>query len=195
MAFAADNDTPETENGTVATLSLIIINASITGHVWLYAENLTDEPLEFGHVTIQPGEGASVGLLSLSRFDGWGIYYNVEAYCCNTISNSRCTWLTEELNAEEFASVSKQIKDYANYWGLYFNCMFFAFKVWNTVSKKFFIPLLMPIFGTIQMKIRGASSGNFEMFCPSDDNVYRQRGTGNNARLEVVSAISLKNAI
>lgn len=33
------------------------------------------------------------------------------------------------------------------------------------------------------------------MFCPSADNVYRQRGTGNNARLEVVSAISLKNAI
>lgn len=144
---------------------------------------------------MQPNEGVSVGLLSLSRADGWGIYYNVEAYCCNNISAEGCTWLTEELNSTELESVSTQIGSYTNYWDPFFNCVFFAFKIWNTVSDKKLIPLVFPILGTAQMRIKGAESGNVEMFCPSADNVFRQRGTGKNASLEAVSEKSLSKAV
>lgn len=189
------DEPPAEDSDTVAKLSVVIRNKGFVGHVWLYVENLTDEPFEVGLLTVQPDEGVSVGLLSLSRADGWGIYYNIEAYCCNNISAEGCTWLTEELNLTELQSVSNQIGSYTNYWDPFFNCVFFAFKIWNTVSDKTLIPLVFPILGTAQMRLKGAESGNVEMFCPSADNVFRQRGTGKNARLETVSEKSLSKAV
>ncbi len=189
------DEPPTEESDTVAKMSVVIRNKGFVGHVWLYIENLADEPIDVGLLTVQPNEGVSVGLLSLSRADGWGIYYNIEAYCCNNISADGCTWLTEELNSTELESVSKQIGSYTNYWDPFFNCVFFAFKIWNTVSDKKLIPLVFPILGTAQMRIKGAESGNVEMFCPTADNVFRQRGTGKNARLETVSEKSLTKAV
>ena len=189
------DEPPTEESNTVAKMSVVIRNKGFVGHVWLYIENLTDEPFAVGLLTVQPKEGVSVGLLSLSRADGWGIYYNIEAYCCNNVSGDGCTWLTEELNSTELESVSEQIGSYVNYWDPFFNCVFFAFKIWNTVSDKKLIPLVFPILGTAQMRIMGAESGNVEMFCPSAENVFRQRGTGKNARLEVVSEKSLTKAV
>lgn len=189
------DEPPTEESDTVAKLSVVIRNKGLVGHVWLYIENLTDKPIDVGLLTVQPNEGVSVGLLSFSRADGWGIYYNIETYCCNNISADGCTWLTEELDLSELESVSKQIGSYTNYWDPFFNCVFFAFKIWNTVSDKTLIPLVFPILGTAQMRIKGAESGNVEMFCPNADNVFRQRGTGKNARLEPVSEKSLTKAV
>lgn len=189
------DEPPTEESDTVAKLSVVIRNKGFVGHVWLYIENLTNEPIDVGLLTVQPYEGVSVGLLSFSRADGWGIYYNIETYCCNNISADGCTWLTEELDLSELESVSKQIGSYTNYWDPFFNCVFFAFKIWNTVSDKTLIPLVLPILGTAQMHIKGAESGNVEMFCPNADNVFRQRGTGKNARLEPVSEKSLTKAV
>ena len=77
------DEPPTEESNTVAKLSVVIRNKGFVGHVWLYIENLTDKPIDVGLLTVQPNEGVSVGLLSFSRADGWGIYYNIEAYCCN----------------------------------------------------------------------------------------------------------------
>jgi len=183
------------EESTVASISVVSRITNITGHVWLYIENKSAQELKLGHYFLPAGEGVSVSLLSFSCSDGWGIYYNVESYCNNTFSNRGAYSLTEDLDAKEFEKISSYIEGYSNHWDPVFNCMFFAFTAWNKVSSKKLIPLVLPIFGQIQMMLYGAESNSLDMYYPSADRVYRQRGFGSLGHLEQVSSKSIDSDI
>lgn len=185
MAFAAAG----TEE-IVATVSLFCYSKN-PGHCWIYVENLTGETFSVGAYRLGAYKGVSVGTFGFTRYDGWGIYYNVEAYVQNTHGIGSYSTFTEELTREELNELSDTILAQKNSWSLLSNCTSFAAKVWNTVSNKKIAGLVLPAFVKILMVLRGAKSGTPTMKPVSANEVFRQKGKGNNAYLVNVSKRSL----
>ena len=177
-------------NESVATISLCtaIYVWPISGHTWIYVHNNSDEPIKVGHYEVPVGEGVSVGVFSFSVSDGWGLYYNVEAYKENTKNRSHKVWsISEDINAQQVEELSDKLINYPNYWGFGGNCATFAFTIWDSVTGDFYFSLLIPAITQIMMIIGGAKRGVLEMYCPPRDHVYRQKGWGENAHLVVAS--------
>lgn len=176
---------------TVARLYVCYITSSghPLGHCWIYVENLTANPLTVGAYTVEPYGGVSVGLLC--RGDGWGIYYNAEAYSQSAYGMSGHVYVCEELNSNEVAKVSGTILSYLNHWDPFFNCMYFAFKIWNRVSNRKLIPIIFPIIGKLQMLIYGHGY-DLAMKPTTAQQVYRQNGIGGNAYIFLATGSSLK---
>ena len=158
----------------------------VSGHTWIYVENLTDEPITVGIYEVPAGQGVSVGVFSFSVNDGWGIYYNLEAYRENRNNNiSDCRSITKDMTRTELEKLSNTIKNYPNMWDIFiFNCTYFAFSVWNKSSDNFFIPMMIPALAMLEVIIVGAPKGVTQMYYPTKDQVFKQRGTGDNAYLE-----------
>lgn len=158
----------------------------VSGHTWIYVENLTDEPITVGIYEVPAGQGVSVGVFSFSVNDGWGIYYNLEAYRENRNNNiSDCRSITKDMTRSELEKLSNTIKNYPNMWDIFiFNCTYFAFSVWNKSSDNFFIPMMIPALAMLEVIIVGAPKGVTQMYYPTKDQVFKQRGTGDNAYLE-----------
>ena len=186
----------EEASEAVARISLCstIYFFPVVGHEWIYVENLTDEPLTVGFYELMPGEGVSIGCFSFTVADGWGVYYNVEAFRENRDDNlGNCRSVTEDLTAEGLKKLSDALYNYHNFWGVYCNCMFFAFSIWNAATDNFLIPLIIPALGHLQVMICGGEKGVLEMYEPSTEEIFRQKGTGRNATLVPVSELTLKN--
>lgn len=185
-------DTGETDVGEeiVARASLFAATYffPVAGHNWIYVENLSDEPITVGLYEVPVGQGVSVGAFSFSVGDGWGIYYNLEAYRENKDNNiDDCYSITIDLNKSELEHLSNSVRNYPNMWEMFiFNCTFFAFAIWNDNSPHFFIPFFLPGVAWIEMLIMGAKKGAVQMYYPTEDQIYRQKGIGNSARLESV---------
>ena len=158
----------------------------VSGHTWIYVENLTDEPITVGIYEVPAGQGVSGGVFSFSVNDGWGIYYNLEAYRENRNNNiSDCRSITKDMTRSELEKLSNTIKNYPNMWDIFiFNCTYFAFSVWNKNSDNFFIPMMIPALAMLEVIIVGAPKGVTQMYYPTKDQVFKQRGTGDNAYLE-----------
>lgn len=192
-------DEPETpvQSGPriVANLS-VVTRVKGVGHGWIYVENLTDETLQVGHYSLPPHQGVSVGLFSFTCKDGIGIYYNVESYCCNVHGGDGLVSITTDLDEGEMEKLSNKLRDYPNYWDPFFNCMYFAFTMWNSVSGRKLIPLVMPAFGQLQLRMHGGTSNNLDMYCPTPDQVLRLKGgLGKEKYLVPVSAGSIDQQI
>lgn len=210
-AAAAQEVTPEAENAVsedaadiqnndeneiVATVSVCscIYVFPISGHTWIYVENLSDKVQRVGLYDLPVGQGVSIGSFSFSVSDGWGIYYNLEAYRENRDNNSANHWsITKELTQEELDSLSKSIAGYVNYWDFYFNCAFFAFSIWNSASGDFLIPNVIPALSQLMVIIAGGKKGVLEMYEPTEDQLFRQKGSGSSAYLEPISADTLNS--
>ena len=180
----------EDENEIVATVSICscIYFFPISGHTWIYVENLSDRVQRVGLYDLPVGQGVSIGSFSFSVADGWGVYYNIEAFRENRDNNSSNHWTkTKELTQSELDSLSNNIANYVNYWDFYFNCAFFAFSIWNSVSGDFLIPLVIPAISQLEVILAGGKKGVLEMYEPTEDQVFRQRGSGSSAYLEPVS--------
>lgn len=180
----------EDENEIVATVSICscIYFFPISGHTWIYVENLSDRVQKVGLYDLPVGQGVSIGSFSFSVADGWGVYYNIEAFRENRDNNSSNHWTkTKELTQSELDSLSINIANYVNYWDFYFNCAFFAFSIWNSVSGDFLIPLVIPAISQLEVILAGGKKGVLEMYEPTEDQVFRQRGSGSSAYLEPVS--------
>ncbi len=189
------NETSEKNTEIVATLS-VVTRVKGTGHAWIYVENLTDEELQVGHYMLPVGEGVSVGLFSFTCDDGIGIYYNVESYCCNVHGGDGLVSLTTELNENEMNTLNEELLDYPNRWGVFFNCMYFAFSMWNSVSDQKLVALVLPILGQLQLRIHGGKRNNLDMFCPRADQVLRLIGEkGDEQTLVPVSSGSIDQQI
>ena len=181
----------EAAEKNVARVSYMCVVRS-PGHCWIYVENITKKTtLTVGAYTIEPGEGVSVGTFGPTRYDGYGIYYNVEAYCQTTYGMSNCKVLTEDVTASELAALSDGILSYRNSWSPFRNCIAFAAKMWNLVSEKKLSNMIFPAFSSIQMFLKGCSTDTVIQKPVKADEVYRQKGTGNNAYLEGVKKSSL----
>lgn len=201
LAFATENGeippdvSQETvDDGVVATLSVCsaIYVWPISGHTWIYVHNYSDEPIQVGHYEVPVGEGASVGVFSFSVNDGWGIYYNIEAYKENTKNRMDKVWSkTTELDAEELNALNNKLLSYPNYWGFGGNCATFAFSMWNSVTHEGYFSLLIPAITQFMLMVSGAEKGTLEMFCPPREKVYRLKGYGDDAHLEVASDYSV----
>ena len=180
----------EDENEIVATVSICscIYFFPISGHTWIYVENLSDRVQRVGLYDLPVGQGVSIGSFSFSVADGWGVYYNIEAFRENRDNNSSNHWTkTKELTQSELDSLSINIANYVNYWDFYFNCAFFAFSIWNSVSGDFLIPLVIPAISQLEVILAGGKKGVLEMYEPTEDQIFRQRGSGSSAYLEPVS--------
>ncbi len=165
----------------------------VSGHTWIYVENLSDDPIDVGLYEVPVGEGVSVGAFSFSVNDGWGIYYNLEAYRENRNDNiENCRSLTVELTQSELDELSESIRNYPNMWDIFiFNCTFFAFAIWNHNTDYFFIPMMIPALAMLEVIIMGAEKGVETMYFPTTDQVFKQRGTGDSAYLEPVGEKTL----
>lgn len=184
--------TEEVSNGdeAVATISLCtaIYVWPISGHTWIYVHNNSDEPIQVGHYEVLPDEGVSVGVFSFSVNDGWGLYYNIEAYKENTKNRMDKVWsISEDIDADQVAELSEKLINYPNYWGFGGNCATFAFSIWNSVTGDAYFSLLIPAITQLMIMIGGGKRGVLEMYCPPRDHVYRQKGWGENAYLVVAS--------
>lgn len=191
VAFA-QSEAPSADEEIIATVTLFCRPQKVIhGHGWIYVENLSESTLQVGHYELPPGEGVSIGTFANSRVDGWGVYYNLESYCNAEYGLEDCTTLTEELTAEEFETLSDNIYNYLNTWNHLFNCVYFAFTTWNSVSDKKFIPVLFPIFAELQMKFYDYQTDEVDMMPVTAERVYRQKNTGDKAYLVPVSEGSL----
>ena len=173
----------ENENGIVARMYIYHITTNIhpIGHCWVYVENLTDKELKVGLYTVPAYEGVSVGVFC--RKDGLGIYYNVEAYSQTTYGMSGQLSMSEDLTYEDVEDVTDAILGFLNHWDPFFNCMYFAFKVWNSASDIKLISLIFPVFGKLQMKAH-SHDYNVPMKPVRKDQTYRQKGSGSGAYLK-----------
>lgn len=188
-------DTEQDDNdGVIATLTLAsqVYVWPVSGHTWLYVENLSDEPIQVGLYTVPVGEGVSMGTFSFSVFDGWGIYYNLESYRTNRDEDFYdCTRVTTELDAAGLERLNNALFSYPNMWGLYMNCMGFAFTVWNAVTGDFFVPLILPPFALFQVMAHSGSTKGLKMCDVPSEKVYKQKGSGESAYLESVGSWTL----
>ena len=140
------------------------------------------------------GEGVSIGTFANTRDDGKGVYYNIESHCINKYGDHDFFSITKEISADTLNKVSNKILTLNN-WNIFNNCMQFTFTVWQTATGQFFANLLFPAFGELQLRIAGARHRNLNMYYPSADRVYKQKGSGSGATLAVVRESSLKTPV
>ena len=185
---------PDDPDEKVATLSICSCMSTpvVAGHTYIYVENLSDEPIEVGLYEVPVGQGVSLGTLSFSVYDGWGIYYNLETYREPREGHIPQIWSkTMELDKSDLEKLDKKLDNFVNYWGLFFNCSFFAFSVWNNISGDFLIPLVIP--GLSHLVVRAVGEkGVLELYKSEPNQVFKQRGTGKNAYLEPVGEKTLE---
>lgn len=178
----------------VATLSICSCMSTpvIAGHTYIYVQNLSDEPIQVGLYEVPVGQGVSVGTLSISVHDGWGIYYNIETYREPREEHLPQIWSkTIELDREGLNKLDKKLDKFVNYWGPFFNCSFFAFAVWNSVAGDFLVPMVIPVLSHLIVMAVG-EKGVLELYKSDASQVFKQRGTGKNAYLEPVGEKTLE---
>lgn len=180
------------DNDKVAVMYICTQQVGL-GHAWIYIENMAECNLEVGCYDLKPDCGVSMGTFLLSRSDGGGLYYNVEAYCANKWGLKNQRWLKTELTKKQLIKVSKRIRQW-NYWDFYFNCTFFASEIWNCASKKKIIPIVFPFFIKWQIMAKGGEK-NVEMKPVAETDCYKQRGTGKKARIVQVSEGTLDSKL
>ena len=167
---------PLQDNDVVADIYVFYDKSDIhgAGHTWIYIENLTDQSLKVGAYTLPPNEGVSVG--TLPEYDGWGLYYNIEAYQQGIYGMEDQLSMKDQITLKKLRRVSNFIVSYPNFWDpVFFNCMLFAFLAWDMGSWKILLPLIFPIIGKIQMLIYPHETGTL-MKPVTKDKVYRQTG-------------------
>ena len=175
---------PLQDNDVVANLYVFYDKSDIhgMGHTWIYVENLTNQELKVGIYTLPAYEGVSVG--TLPEYDGWGVYYNIEAYQQTIYGMEGQISVKEEITLKKLCCVSNFIVNYLNFWDpVFFNCMLFAFLAWDMGSWKILIPLIFPIIGKLQMMIYPYET-EVQMMPVTKDKVYRQVGMAGWAKLE-----------
>ena len=153
------------------------------GHAWIYIENRSNETLQVGAYALPPNQGVSVGTFGLTRNDGSGVYYNVEAYCGHRHSLSGLVSIGTSLTRAKLSAVSNVILS-QNFWDpILFNCTMFASRAWNAGGGRTVIPLLFPVM--IKLQILAGSHGSVKMYNPARSQVCRQVGSGSGASLRV----------
>lgn len=188
-AFAADAPQADSDEN-IATISLCsnVYVWPISGHTWIYVHNNSDEPIQVGLYEVLPDQGVSIGAFSFSVDDGWGLYYNIEAYKENNknrMDNVRS--ISEEMDTEELEALNDALNNYPNMWSFGVNCATFSFSMWNSVTGDGMFSLLIPAISDFMIMLKGGKKGVLEMYQPPRDNVYRQKGSGDDAYLVLAS--------
>ncbi len=167
-----------------------------TPHAFIYVQNLTKHDITVGAYTCHKGEGVSVGTSALAQFNGIGVYYNLESYNGNRAGLDNCVYLERKVTQSELDKMSDFIKN-ANYWeAIAFNCVYFATMAWNRSGGDFIPPIdLPPHVLRLEIKAHDYGEDDLKMYYPDSSRVYKQRGMGDNARLEHVADSALNCTI
>ena len=156
------------------------------GHMWVYIENLTGKPIQVGLYKVPVKQGVSVGNFGLTRADGNGTYYNVEAYCGNHFSLSGMISNSTDLTQSELDTISTEIRNH-NRWAFFgSNCSDFAVRIWSLGGGELTISYVLPVFTKWQMKMHG-DEGYVQMTNVSASQVKKQVGEGDSATLVTCS--------
>ena len=156
------------------------------GHLWVYIENLSGKPIQVGLYKVPAKQGVSVGNFGLTRADGNGTYYNVEAYCGNHFSLSGMISNSTDLTKSELDSISSEIRNH-NRWAFFgSNCSDFAVRIWTLGGGELTISYVLPVFTKWQMKMHG-DEGYVQMTNVSASQVKKQVGEGDSATLVTCS--------
>lgn len=126
VAFASEEDVTEAnavtevvDDGEFVARLYVCSSMSVpvlVGHVYLYVENLSDEPITVGLYEVPIGQGVSVGTMCFSVSDGGGIYYNVEAYRINkNDKNDSVLCKSKGLTKSELEKLSRKLSDASNH--------------------------------------------------------------------------------
>lgn len=176
----AETEEAGTDFDYAAKMYLCATAHSVTGHMWVYLENLTDAPITVGYVSVEPGESISVGNLRNSRRDGGGTYYNGEAFMASNLeeTSKHTTYLEQNITFDQLEKVSREIKSHNTYLFVGYNCTNFACDIWNSVAKAKIASLCLPIFTIFEMKLFGADKGNPTMDRPEITEVFKQVSGG-----------------
>lgn len=166
------------------------LNFPGVGHIFIYVENLTDEPIKVGQIVLEKDQAVSMGSFGFQRSDGWGVYYNTESYLYGKEDYSSLVCMSEEIDSAHLAKLNKFLEGY-NFWELFINCVFFAVGAWNSCTNTFILPVSFPVF--CRMQINAHKNDKItQMYIPERDNVYHVKGTGSRQSLVVCSNKSLK---
>lgn len=177
-AFATDNE--EYGEEIVAEMYYCATAESLTGHIWLYFENISEKEIKVGYVTLAPGETTSVGSLRNTRTDGGGTYYNGEAFMSGykpSVTGATVS-LKKSLTESELNTVSEEIKSMNLYILVGFNCGDFATRVWNSVSSRKIVHLCLPVITLIELVFMGGSFGAVKMNVPDISRCFKQTDGG-----------------
>lgn len=170
-------ETTETaDDEIVATLYLCsnITVWPVVGHSWIYVKNLSAEAIDVGYYSgVESGKGVSVGAFSFSVWDGWGIYYNLEAY--RERNNDGYLYVSRDMTKSDLDKLNNALKNYPNYWGIVGNCATFSFTMWNSVAGTAYFSLLIPAITHFTVLLMGGKSGEQIMSPVEESEVKRQQ--------------------
>ena len=164
------------------------------GHMWVYIENLTSKPIQVGLYKVPAKQGVSIGNFGLTRADGNGTYYNVEAYCGNHYSLSGMVSNSTDLTQDELNTINTEIRNH-NHWAFFgSNCSDFAVRIWSLGGGELTISYVLPVFTKWQMKLHG-DEGYVKMTDVSASQVKKQVGEGDSAKLVTCSPGTIEKEI
>lgn len=163
------------------------------GHSWIYIESMFDGDMPVGCYNLKAFQGVSMGTFAVTRADGPGLYYNIEAYCANKWGLSSQAWLGTEITKDQLVAVSDKII-LSNRWDFFRNCTFFAAGIWNTVSDKRINAFVFPMFIKMQILNRGGNR-DVSMKPVEASDCFKQKGNGASAVIEQVSDRSLSSKL
>ncbi len=139
------------------------------GHIFLYFENLTDETITVGKCKVAPHGDVSVGNFGTEGPDGAGVYYNLETELDHY---SDLLAVSTELTESELKAVSGKIVGY-NWWGVIFNCNYFALLAWNAGADSDIPFLIFPQITRFFIRMKGGVPEPFDLFS-RNVKVYKQ---------------------
>ena len=142
-----------------------------------------------GTYPLLPGEGVSVATFGTTRYDGKGVYYNMEAYRDDKYCDESCISISQDINRKELEKVSEKIVN-SNKWNFIVNCVYFACGVWNTVADEKVIPFFYPPVARMQIRAKGNGETCIMAHQPGEKS-FKQRGFGKDAYMENVCQKSL----
>lgn len=146
------------------------------GHCWVYVENISNQTLKVGYYDLPPGEGVSLGSFFTTRYDGGGIYYNIEAYTVNEFDSKGYFSITRDATLNNINSLTTYLKTF-NWWDpIVMNCAGFALGAWMSAGK-FIIPIPIPLIVMAQLFVMGVDM-DMPMYNPGRNRVYKQKGNG-----------------
>ena len=169
-------------------------NNNMSGHTWIYIENLTNHDIQVGAYTVKKGKGVSTGTYGTQINDGKGLYYNVEAWRYKNSDPASYIYLSKELTQSQLEKVSSRIL-MAGTWSYLLNCGYYALGIWNCIPGKTIMYMVWPFLTQVQMLSFSECSTGFQMIKPKKSDCFKQIGTGNQAYLIEVDPTNPKTTV
>ncbi len=165
---------------------------NMSGHTWIYIENLTNHDLQVGAYTVKKGKGVSTGTYGYQIMDGKGLYYNVEAWRYKNSDPESYIYLSKDLTQEQFDKVNNKIS-YSGKWSYFLNCGYYALGVWNCVPGQNVVYFIWPTLTQLQMLMKDNCSTGFQMIKPKKSDCFKQIGVGPEAYLVEADPVNPKD--